>query len=56
MGGSILGFGYTFSYDHHLLGWFEYAMAAASEFVRGLFVAAPHQSVAAGPNVGLAQL
>ena len=35
MGGSILGFGYTFSYDHQLLGWFEYAMVAASEFIGG---------------------
>ena len=56
MGDSILGFGYTFSYDHQLLGWFEYAMAADSEFVGGLFVAAPHQSLAAGPIMGLAQL
>ena len=59
MGGSIAGFGYTFSYGSQFLDWFvcaAAARAAAFEFAGALLAAAPNQFLTVGPLVGLAQL
>ena len=59
MGGSIAGFGYTFSCGSQFLDWFVYAaaaMAVAFEYAGALYAAAPNQALTVGPLVDLAQL